>query len=85
MNKPLHYYCSNPEDELIFGRIQEAIEKMLSQHKLEIALLSLHMYVRPNSQHPFTAGVIEEVMLVNQLTPSGKLALVHTLIEQAKG
>jgi hypothetical protein len=43
------------------------------------------MYVRPNSQHLFSAGVIEEVMLVNQLTPSGKLALAHALIEQARG
>jgi hypothetical protein len=84
MTKPLNYYCSSPEDEPIFRRIQEAIEKMLAQHKLEIALLSLHMYVRRNSRWSFTPGVIEEVTLVNQLSPSGKLALVHALIEQAR-
>jgi sugar-specific transcriptional regulator TrmB len=47
MTKPLSYYCSNPEDESIFGRIQEAIERMLSQHKLEIALLRIGDKIRP--------------------------------------
>lgn len=80
MSKPLLYYCGNKDDEQLLKEIEESIEKMLWQDKLDLALATLIMRVQPKGEYPIPLRLIDELSYVTQLSDDGKLDLVRALI-----
>lgn len=84
MSKPLLHYCGASADEPVFKQIEERIEIMSREQKLELALAALSLRIELGSNYPFTKDELQNFQLINKLSKEGKVELVQALITQAR-
>lgn len=83
MSKPLLYYCNAVADQSVFRQLEERLDTMTKEQKLEMAHAALTRQV-PRTLSPLTPDELEKLQLINKLSPQGQLELVEALISQVK-